>query len=388
MVTQNLEYYKSRFYKPNIGQDWISFNNAGLQPITLDAKNELQMWAERFYKEGYLTDQDYANAVEVTRGQLAKLIGCETTELAFFASTAGAINQIAWQLPIAEGSEVVLLDQDYPSLIYPWEQAALKRKLKIVKVLSHDHNLSFSADNIIKSFNAKTAVLAISWYQYQNGATCDFERVLKKARELGIFVLLDVMQGLGIQEFSFWSQGLVDAIAGGSHKWLSSPVGVGFLAIRAECVSKIAPHNIGSLTYGSCDDVVQQSCVVKQDATRFEPASKAAAEIAALGKSLELIHQTSTRAIRDEALRLAEILHEGLLELGYRVQRPNQKREHSFINFEAPKIEVSKLSQYLNQRRILHVIRNQSIRLSLAGFNRIEEVEYTIESLRELKLQE
>jgi len=377
-----LREYKSRFYRPNLDTEWVSLNNAGLQPISLDAKLELQYWAERFYKEGFLTDADYHRAVEATRAQVARLVGCEPSQVAFFASTAGGINQIAWQLPLKPDEEIVLLEQDYPSLIYPFDQASLRKGFHVKRVPNTSYDLKIDVEDIIQHFTKKTKVLAISWYQYQTGATCDFDSLLAEAKRRDIFVLIDGMQGLGIQPFSLWKKGLVDAVVGGSHKWLSSPVGVGFLAVREIWISKIPPHNVGSLTFGSCDEVAQLNCFIKKDATRFEPASRASAEIAALGKSIELILKVTPDVLLQEALRLTEILEAGLIDLGYKVQNPNPARCHSILNFSCSKKNVGELSAHLKQSRVLHAVRNNSIRLSPAAFNTDEEIEKVLECLK------
>lgn len=379
----SLAYYQSRYHHPELDtQEWVSLNNAGLHPISLDATNELKTWADRFYKEGFLTDHDYSEAVEFTRTQLAILVGCQKSEVAFFASTAGGINQIAWQLPLGPEDQVLVLAQDYPSLIYPFEQASLKRGFQIKKIPNQNASLSFDVNDILCHFTSATKLVAISWYQYQTGATCELKLLLKKAKERGIFVLIDVMQGLGIDEFIFWKMGLVDAVAGGSHKWLSSPVGVGFLAIQENWIKAMSPHNIGSLTFGTCDDVAQLNCFIKSDATRFEPASKAAAEIAALGRSVALILKTDPLVIRTEAIRLALKLEEGLKNQDYQVQIPNKKRSHSIINFSCPKSDLIGLSARLKRHRILHAVRNGGVRLSPSAINSDSEIDYVLSCLK------
>ena len=84
--------FKSSFYH---NQDRIHLNNGGLAPISAPARDKILYWAERFYREGFFTDQDYAQDVLNSRINLAKLVGCEYSEISFFQSTAGAISQLA-----------------------------------------------------------------------------------------------------------------------------------------------------------------------------------------------------------------------------------------------------------------------------------------------------
>ena len=126
------------------------------------------------------------------------------------------------------------------------------------------------------------------------------------------------MQGLGLHPFNMKEWG-VDAVAGGSHKWLTSSVGVGFLALDMKHMYKIKPHNVGAYTFGTCDDPTDLECKPKRNALKFEAGSKQVLEITALGASVDLILKTTVPVIEKEVLRLSNILHQGLLKLGYEV---------------------------------------------------------------------
>jgi len=97
----NLENYKSQFNRNEL----VHLNNAGLQPITRAAREKIDYWSRRFWEEGYNTDKDYAADVTHTRTSLAQMIGCEAGEVAFFVSTAGAINQVAFSVGLQADDE-------------------------------------------------------------------------------------------------------------------------------------------------------------------------------------------------------------------------------------------------------------------------------------------
>ena len=71
------------------------------------------------------------------------------------------------------------------------------------------------------------------WVQYQTGAIVDLDQLTSFAREREILTFADGIQGIGQLPFDFEKSGL-DFIVGGSHKWMTSPLGVGFLAARKE----------------------------------------------------------------------------------------------------------------------------------------------------------
>lgn len=85
-----LDYFKSQFHKNEL----IHLNNAGLQPITKAAHEKVSTLAKRFWEEGYFAEKDFIADIMYARESLANMIGCLSTEVAFFTSTAGAVNQV------------------------------------------------------------------------------------------------------------------------------------------------------------------------------------------------------------------------------------------------------------------------------------------------------
>lgn len=376
--------YKSRFFQ---NEKLTHLNNAGLAPISMEARLAIQYWAKRFYEEGFYTDHDYMNAVAQTRHSLAKLIGCESNELAFFTSTSGGINQIAFALDLKHGDEVLMWDQEYSSHLYPWKQACLAKQATLVLIES-ESNLQTPTEKFLSAITEKTKVVAFSWMQFQSGAMMDAEQVIKHCKQKNIFVFVDIMQGLGLFPCELWHWG-ADAVAGGSHKWLTSPVGAGYLAVRKNLISKIQPRNFGAMTFGTCDDPSDFACVPKLDATKFEPGSKQVLEITAMGASCELILKTGVQAIENESLRLAQNLADGLTELGCQVFNPNKTSENQklttpLVNWTPPAKLAKTIDQtleHLTRHHINWAKRGPGIRFSTHAFNQDADIQKVLHVL-------
>lgn len=377
----SLDFYKSQFHK----NDLVHLNNAGLQPITRAAREKLDYWSKRFWEEGFNTDKDYAADVTHSRESLATMIGCKSSEVAFFVSTAGAINQVAFSVGLKPGDEVLMWDQEYGSHLYPWKAACDQAGAKLV-IVESEKNLATPTEKYLKAITDKTKVLAFSWVQFQAGSQMDdIKLVIETAKKKGIFVAVDVIQGFGLHECNVWQWG-ADAVMGGSHKWLAAPIGVGFLALRQEHIAKFKPHIIGAYTYGTCDDPSDFACEPKKDALKFEPGSKQVLEITALGASIDVILKTGVKTIETESLRLAKILRLGLKDLGYEVVTPYEGEKvfsTPFINFK-PKgsMTIKDLSQKLNERKIFHALRGPGLRFTTAAFNTENELQKALDVLK------
>jgi cysteine desulfurase/selenocysteine lyase len=377
----SLEQYKDQFFRSS---QWVHLNNAGLAPINLRAKETLEYWSKRFFEEGFATDHDYMQAYQSTRTNLAELIGCSSQEVSFFLNTSGGINQVAFHLGLKPNEEILMWDQEYPSHLYPWQQASLLSGAKLKIVESDKKTWATPTDTFLKSITDKTRVVAFSWMQYQSGAMMDWPLVIQEAKKRGIFVFVDAMQGLGILPYDLWKLG-VDALVGGSHKWLTSPVGAGFLALKNEHISKMKPHSFGSMTFGTCDDPSDFECQPKFDATKFEPGAKQVFELTALGASTKLTLLTGVAQLHQESLRLKSQLHEKLQDLGYSALQPNVG-----LPYESPILNVlpkkdqtpENLSQKLKAQSILHAKRGPGVRLSVHAFNNENDIEKVVFALK------
>lgn len=352
----------------------IHLNNAGLSPITKVAKDRVEYWVNRFYQEGYYTDADYTLEVEAARTRLAELIGCEGNEIAWFTSTASAISQFAFQVGLQAGDEVLMWDQEYASSLYPFKQACDSVGANLVLV-SSEANLQTPTDKFIAAITSKTKIVAFSSVQFSSGARMDTKVLIDYCKQKQIITFADVIQELGIHPLQVWQQG-IDALAGGSHKWLASPVGIGFLAIRKNLIRTMKPHSFGSATFGSCDDAANLSCEAKVSASKFEPGSKQVLEIVALGASCELISKVGVKVIESEAVRLANLLISKVKDFDLTINSPFKDQHTSpMVNIKIadPKKEISITSQ-LQVQKINFAKRGGGIRFSPHAFNTDVEI--------------
>jgi selenocysteine lyase/cysteine desulfurase len=317
-------------------------------------------------------------ASEDARLSLSRIVGCHDDELAFFQSTAGAISQMAFAIDLKPGDEILMWDQEYSSNLYPWREAARKRGAKLILAPSGP-GLETPVQSLLERITEKTKVIAISWVQFQTGAITDLAPLAEFARERGIWTVIDIIQGLGLLPFNFHELGF-DAVCGGSHKWLASPVGVGYLALKRERTAQIEPLLIGSGTYGTCDDPASLVCEAKIDARKFEAGSKQVLEIVALGASSRLIEQTGVpviaRAIEENSLRLSQILKDA----GYKLHSPHGSQQRgSIVNFSGTDqtkfSSALEIAARLKEHHISFALRGPGVRLSPHAFNTAKDLE-------------
>lgn len=364
----SLKNFKEQFYTD---RSRLHLNNAGLSPISKPARDKINYWSQRFFDEGFYTDHDYMEDVLTSRKNIASLVGCDHSEISFYSSTAYAISQLCFQFPLTADDEVLMWDCEYSSHLYPWQEACKRSGANLV--LASSENFQTSTEHLISKITSKTKVIAISWLQFQTGAKTDLKKVGKICREKNIFFFVDIMQGIGMHPFHMKDL-MIDACASGSHKWLVSPVGVGFLALDQKHINKFKPHNVGASTFGTCDDPSDLTCMPKMDSLKFEAGSKQVLEITALGSSVDLILKTGVETIEKEILRLSEKLTIGLKDLGFTVIN----NQTSIVNF-IPKVDTEKR---LHSIPCLFAKRGPGFRLSPHAHNTDEDIERVLKALK------
>jgi selenocysteine lyase/cysteine desulfurase len=357
----------------------IHLNNGGLAPSSRAALSTVEYWMKRFHLEGVHCNDDYMAAAEVARAHLAHLAGAQPGEVAFFQSTAGAISQIAFGLGLKPEDEILLWDQEYGSNLYPRQEACARSGAKLIFV-PREHDLYTQTEKFLAHVTPRTKVLAFSWVQFQTGAVTDIAAVTSLARARGIWSVADIIQGFGALPFDFHKSGL-DAACGGSHKWLVSPVGVGFLIVREDRVRELKPLTIGASTYGTCDDKVNLTCEPKKNALRFESGSKQVLEITAVGASAQLLTSVGVATLADRIATLAQILRNGLTRQGYTLHAPREAAP-AFVNFSARTDADLKLcAELLRTAGVSFAWRGPGLRLTPHAFNSENDIERVLKTL-------
>ena len=249
-------------------------------------------------------------------------MGVPSNQVSFFQTCAAAISQVALGLRLQPGAEIVLPDQEYPSNAYPWHRAAERAGGRVVLVPS-DPDLAVHVDRIISAIKPQTRVVALSWVQFQSGATVDLAPIAAAAHAHGAWLVVDAIQGLGVRAFDLAALG-VDAVCGGTHKWLMGPLGHGFLALAPGRRAELTPLVHGAMTYGTPDDAVDPRAQPRDDPRRFEPGAPLLVGAIAGAASIALLNEIGLARIAAENQQLRERVVTHAAARGFSVLQPHQ----------------------------------------------------------------
>lgn len=361
-----------------VHSDRLFFNNAGITQIPRPTRDALIACSEKFYQDGAFTIPELVAELEKTREDLGRFLGARPSQTGLFSSTASAISQVALGFPFSAGDEILTWDQEYPSSFYPYKIAAERSDAKLV-IAKSGPKLETSAEELLSYVTNKTKMIAFSWIQYRTGAVTDLKKVTSFARERGIFTCADIIQGAGAVPFDFENSGL-DAACGGSHKFMCSPVGIGYLLLREEHIQKLKPTSIGAFTFGTPEDLSNIQTPMRTDMYRFEPGAKNFVDIIALRATLKIFEQVGIEAIHAEIQKLTEVLFDALESKGYtvfssRTQSPRTPQVTFGPGSHSKFKTLEDIKTALAQGGATFGLRPPGIRLSPHAFTRLDEIE-------------
>jgi cysteine desulfurase / selenocysteine lyase len=371
--------FKKQF---NQNSPYIHLNTSGMGPIPEVNRQKAIEWLNRFYSEGAFCANAGWAETDLVREKLAQFVGAKTEEIAFFQTTASALSQVALSIPLKQDDQILTWAQEYPSNFYPWRIAAERSGAEVIQIESE--NFETPIERLLEKVNKRTKVITVSWVQFQTGAVTDLKALSDALKGRGIWLVADVIQGLGVRPFDFADSGF-DVVCCGSHKWLCSSFGAAFMAIKSEKLDMLQPIEFGAMTYGDPDTIKSFTIPTKKNGAKFEPGSKSMIEIIAMGETIKLFQAVGIQKIYSEAERLASKLRHGLTEMNLKICHP-----HSgvIINVAGLRNESDitetnkKIISALKFEKISYGLRGPGVRLSVHAFNTDEEIERTLSVIK------
>jgi cysteine desulfurase/selenocysteine lyase len=311
------------------------------------------------------------------RSLLEKMIGAPPGSVALVSGTSAGIGLAARGLPLGPGDELLMLDAQFPSNLYPWRAAAARGvRLRVVpRPLGTDPTRP-----LLDAISAATRAVAIDWVNFVDGAVVDLAALGTICRERSIFLVVDAAQGLGALPIDVTADA-IDLLAAPSHKWLLGPAGTGFVYVAPRLTELLQPWNAGWVNIAAragFRNLLRQSGEPPPDATRFEVGSPPRLLLSPWKAALELLAEAGQPFITGRILDLASRLREGLEPLHTKgitvVSPPRPSPPSGILSFHSGE-STTALFRRLEAEAITVVLREGVIRVSPHAYNRDADID-------------
>lgn len=174
--------------------------------------------------------------------RLAELTGCPADTVAVTRNTTESLDMVIGGLNWVPGDEAVMAEQDYGAMLNMFRMVSARFGTvnKIISVPNHPSG----DDEIVKLYEAaitpRTRLLMVSHMVNVTGQILPVRKIADMARNRGVLVMVDGAHCIGHFRFSIPDLNC-DFYGASLHKWLSVPLGAGFLYARKESMPKVWP---------------------------------------------------------------------------------------------------------------------------------------------------
>ncbi len=174
------------------------------------------------------------------RRALAEFVGTNADHLAFVDNATYGMNVVAQSLPLLPGDEVLLTDHEYGAVKRIWERACAGAQAQVVvaKLPLPIDSAAELIDAIFAKVNARTRLLVVSHVTSPTAVTLPILEIVRRAKSVGVAVCVDGPHAPAYTDLRL-DDLACDFYVASCHKWLSAPLGSGFLYVAPQHQSLI-----------------------------------------------------------------------------------------------------------------------------------------------------
>jgi kynureninase len=235
---------------------------------------------------------------------------------------------------------------------------------------------------IVEAIDERTLLVPISHVLFKTGEIQDVEPIIRRAHEVGAYVVLDAYQSAGIVPLDVSALG-VDFATGGSVKWLCGGPGAGWLYVRPDLAERLEPTLVGWQGHARPFDF-EPELEYADGTARFLTGTPNVPALYAATAGYDVIEEVGVERIRANSVRQTQSLIEQLDAAGFEVGSPRDPaRRGGTVLVKTPEFQA--VHKELGERQIICDFRpDAGIRLGPHFFNTDDELRFTVEQLVEI----
>lgn len=346
-----------------VNREMIWLNNCGTTPAGSHIVKALSRFMQGYARKGILTEvAGHSKVQKKIKKILSELLNCSPDELGLIHNTAEGMNFISHGMDFVAEDEVILLENEYPSNVYPWRHLE-KKGVKLVTTPMETSPAAF-LQALKRLITIKTRAISLSAVHWCTGMPLPLEQVGALCKEKGIDFVVDGAQGVGMQPLDTQKTNIA-YMAFPAWKWLLGPLGLGVLYISKEKLNSLKPIFIGTESVVQHQEYLPYKSELKPTTDRFTISTANFNDWVYFEAALQFLQDIGFAAVRDRILELSAYLSAGLTKIGFKVfsdQFPDYPT--GIVVCEKPGVGSDIVVQQLKQNKIVTAERLGRVRFS------------------------
>ena len=327
-----------------------------------------------------ISPRDFFENSETARKFFAQLVGGDAEGVAIVPSVSYGMAVATANIPLKAGQNVVVLEEQFPSNVYPWRELAKRAGAEVVTVPRPAGYDWTSA--VLERVDKRTAVVAVPNCHWTDGSVLDLVRTGERAREVGAALVVDATQSLGAHPLDV-SEVRPDFLVSAAYKWLLGPYSLGFLYV-GEGYREGVPIEHNWISREGSEDfarLVEYTDAYGPGARRYDVGERS--NFVLLPMAIEALRQILTWGVENIAVSLRGVtdrIEEEADKLGIEMVPASMRVGHMIglgLGPEAPK----DLAIRLAEENVFVSVRGHNLRVSPHLYNTQRDVERLFDSL-------
>jgi len=346
-----------------VNRELIWLNNCGVVPAGSHIIQAVTRFLHGYAEKGIFTETaSYVQVRHKIQSVLANLLKCRPEELALIHHTSEGMNFISHGLNLQPEDEIILLENEYPSNVYPWrhwEQKGVK-----LRTVPMGNTPAEFINGLTPLINPRTRLITLSAVHWCTGMPLPLEEIGALCYDKGIIFVVDGAQGVGMQPLDV-KRAHISYMAFSSWKWLMGPVGMGVLYVPLENLERLKPVFIGSESVVQDEEYLPYKDQLKPTADRFTISTANFNDWVYFFAALKLLEKIGFDAVMKRIFELSAYLAKGLAQIGYQVMADLFSDYPTGIVVCAKQdVDPLKMMEHLKKNKIVAALRLNRIRFA------------------------
>ena len=326
------------------------------------------------------TARDFFEPGEPLRARVGALFGGDADGVAFVPSVSYGIGVAARNLPVGPGRTVVVVDEEFPSDIYPF-RARLTAEGGEFVVVPRPRDDTWTAA-IVAAIDERTAVVVAPQVHWTDGRSVDLVEVGRAARAVGAALVIDVSQSLGAAPIDVTAI-KPDFLVSVGYKWEMGPYSFGYLW-AAEHRRQGAPIEHTWIGRKGSDDfnrLIDYTDEVREGGRRYDVGEWSNFTLLPMASAaVDLLTAWGPQRVGAALAPLTTRVEEGARRLGFEPVAAAHRLPH-LIGFRFPMGEPPGLREALASAGVYVSLRANAVRVSPHLYNTVADVDRLLDVL-------
>lgn len=283
---------------------------------------------------------------EGCRARVGRFLGLPAEQVVVTRGATSALNLVAGGLAptLKPGDEVLITEMEHHANLVPWLELARREGL-VVRHLPVTDGGELDLARLPELLNGRTRVVALTHVSNVLGTINPVAEIAATARRRGALVVVDAAQSVGHLPLAF-DELDCDFLVFSAHKTYG-PMGLGFLAGRAEALERLHPVETGG---EMIETVTMESATWAAIPQRFEAGTPNVAAAAAFPAALDTIDEATVERLRQHEISLTAYALDRLqAKGGLTIYGPRDAaRRGGLVSFHDPMVHPHDMAQLLD----------------------------------------